>query len=150
MGLIDVFNILKKLAISQKCIQNNCKIEQNKFLEKHKIHMDNILKYQTDMKNKKITPEKALKLMKNELNKIKKLKEHQELIKCQMNKCKQPILDTIQSAITVFKKYYNNDRSNPYYKLAVKYEKLIKKDKMTGKNVIEYNDEIIKLQTKYK
>jgi hypothetical protein len=139
----DMFTAIIAL---QKCLGMKCKIEQEQ-LKKSKIYfeLEKLMRnFQENLKNGKVDYKK----FNNDVAKLKikamKEKEREELIKCQLNNCYNESLHIMK--ITLENMVNNGDKNSKEYKLALKYKKLLDKNKLTAEHLNTFEIEMMKIK----
>lgn len=145
------------------CLEMKCKNEQdqlnkNKYvIEKknlsfvHRKKMEKIKeRFQNDKERMYIEYEKAnLKRAKDRAKlklKIIKEKDHQNFINCQFKKCNNDSLNTLK--IIIESMLTNLNKNTEKYKLALKYNKIFKANKLTVEDMNNFDIDIMKINLK--
>ena len=147
-----------------KCLESKCKKEQkqlnkNKYVIEKKINFRKYLenrrnihsRFEHDKKKRDVEFRKAyMKYMKERTKikiKIMKEKEYNDLLNCQLKKCYNDTLNTLNIQIESILAYTNKNTEE--YKLASKYKKILtqmgKTNKLTGEEIKRFNIDLVKI-----
>jgi hypothetical protein len=124
-----------KKCIDKKCITQLAKSKKNKYISE-------LEKLKQDFKDKKVDFKTFYKKSNQIEIKIIKEKYRDELIECQLKNCYKETEYMIRMAINSF--LIDDNKGKAIYNIASKYKKLFEKNKITVKNLNEYDIKIIK------
>lgn len=144
-NVINVVKLIADLQKLQRCIGLNCKKEEVLLLKRQEKVTKIIRKHFLGTTK---PSSKYQKLLQKERDKIAKSVERKNLMKCQLQKCKKISLEIMKKQVKNFMKEFKNVKNSPYYNLAYKYDKLIKDDKITDVVLMQFKDNIIRLNKK--